>query len=231
MVIAAAAAITIAMVAGRGSDHAAPAPAAAAAPSPMRAAGDWRRLPPIPEHGAIDAGHLAVSDGAAYVAVQTATTRRTAEVRVWRWDGTRWSGPVGGRTFAIDPDAGFFLTGGGALCLSRTAHRRPLVSCAGDGTWRRLGQEVFPPSDYVVISDAIAGADAPTIISNGIPKPVVAPGGAGYTGHAESRAWTFSANRWQPVSRDEIPGGTEGTQRPDGSTAGCASAPTRFRIR
>jgi hypothetical protein len=226
VVMAAVAAVTTVLLAGHDpKDHvvraAATTSAASAPTSPVT--GDWRTLPRIPERAAIDAGHIVVSDDAAYVATQTRTTRRSATVRVWRWDGARWSGPVGRRAFTIDPDAGFYLTGGASVCLARTAGRRPLVSCVEDGAWRQLGQVVFPPSDYVTISDAIPGGGvdgAPTIISTGVPHPVVAPGGAGYTGHSESRAWTFGSSGWHSLSPEEIPGGAQGTQRPHGERIG-----------
>lgn len=222
MVIAAAAAITAAVVlVGRPSDDRVvriAATASAASTPPSAVAGDWRRLPRIPERGAIDAGHIVASGDAAYVATQSATTRRSAVVRVWRWNDGRWSGPVGDKSFEINPDAGFYLTGGASVCLARTAGSRPQVSCLQDGAWHQLGQTVFPPSDYVTISDAIpaVGDGTPTIISTGVPNPVIAPGGAGYTGHSESRAWTFGPSGWRPLSSDEIPGGAQGTQRPHG---------------
>jgi hypothetical protein len=176
----------------------------------------WHRLPGIPERAAIDAGQIVATGSSAYVAVQTETRRRTASVRVWRWDGARWLGPVGGRRFVVNPDSGFHLTGGATVCLARTEGARPLVSCLRDGGWRQLGEEVFPPSAYVSIADAVAGADAPTIVSNGVPNPVLDPGGASYSGHAESRVWGFDDTGWRSLSSEEIPGGEQGTQRPDG---------------
>lgn len=149
MVGIAAVAATVAM-----ADHESHSKAAARVASGPAAS--WTPLPSLPVR---DTRSPSVSLGSAgghlYVAVREGTSK-TQELGLWRLDGTRWVGPLGGKRKVLRGAPLDVVDWNGTPCLQTTEAGVAGVECLSGRAWKRPGGVVFAAKPHLELERLFA---------------------------------------------------------------------------